>query len=335
MENKIKNLASTIILLAGLLTGSLFIDTAQLIRGAGFSRKNLGKTELFQVDGRTWVAYNEPIVDVQVVNDDTCAECKPDEILVWLRSVMPTISPRKVAYNSSEGKNLINSLGIKSLPAFVLSDGVVKTDLYAQAQMIFEEKNKKYLLKTQELGMVPGKYLENPALSDGDVYFGKNDSEVKVFVFADFQCPYSKIFWTVLRSAMKEFGDRVQFVYKNVPLTVSEQSTQSALAADCANEQNKFWEYGDRLFAKQDEWSNAKDDYLFKEYAKGLSMNLGQFNTCLQDKKYQAQVDSIIKEANDFGVSGTPAIFVNNQFKNGVIDINMLRELIETELQNR
>jgi protein-disulfide isomerase len=334
MDNKIKNLVSLIILLIGLLAGSLFVDFAQLVRGTGFSRKNLGKTELFQVDGKTWVAYDEPIVDIQVVNDDTCSECSPDEVLAWLRSVMPTVSPKKVSYDSIEGKVLIDKFEIKSLPTFIVSESVNKTDLFSQAQTIFKESNKKYVLKTQELGIVPGKYLEGPGLSDGDVYFGKNDSAVRVSIFADFQCPYSKIFWTVLRSAMKEYGDRVGFVYKNVPLAANESSNRAALAADCAFEQNKFWEYGDKLFANQEKWSDSKDDTFFKLYAAGLGMNIGQFNKCLQEKKYQTQVDDIVEEANNFGISGTPTIFVNSQFKNGVIDINALKDLIENELRN-
>lgn len=332
MDSRTKNLVSGIILLAGLLIGSIFVDVAQLIRGAGFSRKNLGKVDIFQIDGKTWVAYNDPIIDVQVVNDDTCSECKPDETLVWLRSVMPTISPKKVNYDSAEGKALIDNFSIKSLPAFIMSEGVNKTDLYKQADGIFEEKNRKYLLKTQELGMVPGKYLEEPALVDGDIYFGKEESTVRVFIFADFECPYCKIFWTVLRPIMKEYGDRVQFVYKNLPLSIHDQANEASLAAYCASEQGKFWEYGDRLFSKQDDWAEAQDNRFLKEYASGFGMNIGQFNACLQNKKYQPQIDNLAIQASDLGISGTPAIFVNEQFKNGVIDINALRDLIETEL---
>lgn len=332
MDNKTKNIISLSILLAGLLLGSLFVDVIQLVREAGFSRKNLGKTDIFQVDGKTWVSYDEPIVDVQVVNDDTCADCKPDETLVWLKSVMPTISPKKINYDSTEGKALIDEFSIKSLPAFIMSEGVKQTDLYTEASGIFEEKNRSYLLKTQELGMVPGKFLEEPALNDGDIYLGKEESAVRVFIFADFQCPYCKVFWTVLRSVMKEYGDRVQFVFKNLPLSIHDQANEASLAAYCADEQGKFWEYGDRLFAKQDDWANSQDDALLKSYATGLGMNIGQFNTCLADKKYQTKIDSIATQASDFGISGTPAIFVNNQFKNGVIDVNNLRDLIETQL---
>jgi protein-disulfide isomerase len=111
-----------------------------------------------------------------------------------------------------------------------------------------------------------------------------------------------------------------------------DQANEAALAAHCASEQGKFWEYGDRLFAKQDEWANSQSESFFKAYAKGLGMNIGQFNICLGDKKYQPQIDGISKEASDFGISGTPAIFVDNQFKNGVVDANTLRDMIETEL---
>ena len=131
-DKKIKNLISLAILLGGLLIGSIFVDVVQLVRGGGFSQRVLNKTDVFALDGKTWVAYEEPIVKVQVLNDEQCEECKVDDALLGLRRIVPTIMTEKVDINSEAGKKLAEKTGVKTLPAFIFSKDVEKTDLFAQ-----------------------------------------------------------------------------------------------------------------------------------------------------------------------------------------------------------
>lgn len=330
---KTKNLISIAILLAGLLIGSLFIDVAQLIKGSGYSAKNLNKSEIFESSGKTWVAYSDPAVPVTIVNDDNCEKCDVSEAVVWLKRVLPTISTQKVAYDSTEGKKLIDKYSIKVLPTFIFDPAVEKTDFYSQAAVIFDQKNGQDILKNQELGLPAGKYLELPAISDTDATFGKADSNVKVVVFSDFQCPYCKILYQTLRNTMNQYKDRVAFVYKHLPLDIHAQANSSALASECAQEQGKFWEYADKLYQNQTSWSNTKDTVAFKNYARMIpGMNANQFNQCLDDKKYQDRVDTDKKEAGDFGISGTPAIFINDQFENGAMTADQLKKAIDDKL---
>jgi len=331
-DKKIKNLISIAILLGGLFVGSLFVDVAQIVKGGGFSSKNLSKSDIFEANGKTWVAYNEPAVGVKVLTDDACTKCDPSEALVWLRRVLPTISAEKVAFDSQAGKDLIKNFGITTLPAFVFDSNVAKTDFFSQAQVLFDSKDSSYVLKTQELGLTPGKYLNVPDVKDTDASFGKAESNTKVVVFSDFQCPFCKTFWNSLRDTMKTYGDKVLFVYKHLPLGIHPQANNAALASSCAQEQGKFWEYGDKLYATQDAWGKTTDTQLFKDYAKGLKLNTDQFNQCLDSKQYQSQIDDDKNQANDLGISGTPATFINAQFKNGVVSGDDLKTAIDQEL---
>ena len=332
-DKKMKNLISVAILLAGLFLGSLFVDVAQVIKGSGYSQKNLDKSQIFEASGKTWVAYSEPAVPVTIINDDSCEKCDVSEALVWLKRVLPTISTEKVNFDSAAGKDLIDKYSIKTLPAFVFDGSLDKTDFYSQAAVIFDKKDTQYVLKTQELGIPTGKYLELPATSEGDATFGNADSTVKVVVFSDFQCPYCKLFHQGLRDTMKQYGDKVLFDFKNLPLDIHPQANNAALAAACAQEQNKFWEYGDKLFQSQTAWSPAKDPSpTFKQYAVQLGLNATQFNQCLDSKKYQDEIDADKKEATDFGIAGTPAVFVNDTFETGAISADQLKSDIEAQL---
>ncbi len=331
-NKKMKNLISALILVGGLFLGSIFVDVAQMIKGEGFSSKNLGKGDVFEADGKTWVAFSEPAVSVKVIGDENCESCDPGEVLVWLRRVAPTISAQKIPYDSEEGQALIQKYSLKFVPAFIFSDAIEKTEFYSQAQVLFDKRDENLILNTQQLGVSPGKFLESPSIEEGDAISGANDAKVKVVVYSDFQCPYSKIFQKSLRDNMKNYSDKAQFVFKQLPLDFHKQAMNAALASECALEQNKFWEYGDKLFDKQNEWGVLEGTAKFKEYARLLGLNQAQFNSCLDDKKYQNKIDDSIAEAMNFGISGTPAFFVNDQFKNSSISGEQLKEMMETEL---
>lgn len=331
-DKKIKNMLSIIILLAGLFVGSLFVDIAQLIQGTGYSNKNLNKSDIFEADGKTWVAYQEPAVEVTVINDDTCQNCDVSDALVWLRRVLPTVSTDKVAFDSVQGKDLLNKYGIKTLPAFVFDSNITKSDFYSQAKVLFDQKDSSYVLNTQELGLPVGKYLEIPKVDAGDAIFGNQDANVKVIVFSDFQCPYCKVLFQSIRGIMDQYKDKVVFDYKELPLDIHPQANNAALAAQCAKDQGKFWQYADKLYASQNDWSSTKDTTKFKQYAATLGLKTADFNKCLDDKKNQGLIDASKQEATDFGISGTPAIFINDQFSSGAISADELKKSIDDQL---
>lgn len=331
-NKKMKNMVSVMILLFGLLIGSLFVDVSQLVRGSGYSQKNLNKSDIFEADGKTWVAYSEPAVSMSVISDDSCEKCDSSEVLVWLRRVMPTISVAKVNFDSMEGKKIIDQFDIKTLPAFVFDTSVEKTELYSQANSLFVAKDGMDVMNTQLLGVPVGKYLALPETNASDPTFGKNDSAVKVVIFSDFQCPYCKTFFPALRGVMAKYQDKVAFTFKELPLDSHPQATDAALAATCATDQGKFWEYADKLYASSSEWSNAKDVTFFKNYAAALGLKTDQFNKCLDDKAHQDNIDASKKEAESFAISGTPTIFVNDQIETGTITADQLGKDIDAQL---
>jgi len=135
-----------------------------------------------------------------------------------------------------------------------------------------------------------------------------------------------------MQDAIKNYGDRVAFDYKFLPLEIHSQANSAALAAACALEQGKFWEYADKLYTDQTVWGATKNTVKFKEYARGLRLDATKFNQCLDGNKYQDKIDSTRKEADSFGISGTPGVFVNDQFQEGAVSYEQLKESIEGEL---
>lgn len=332
-SKKMQNLISAVILLSGLFVGSLFVDIAQLVNGSGFSEGIIKKVNVLEAGGKTWVAYTDPAVHMDVITDTTCEKCAPDQALVWLRRVMPTLIAREIDYNTEEGKMMVEKSGVTSLPAFIFSDEVTKTDMFAQAETIFtKQDDEHYVLGTDKLGMPAGKLLALPEIKDGDIQAGPKDAKVKIVEYSDFQCPYCQLLHPAIKQVLNDYKDKVQFSYKQFPLSFHPQANNGALASECANEQGKFFVYADNLFVKQSEWTKTAGTQKLKDYAVRFGLKTDQFNKCLDDAKYQDKIDADTEEGKKFGVSGTPGTFVNDQFIGGAVSVEELKKVIDAEL---
>lgn len=338
-KKTVKNLISAIIILSGIAAGSFFVDIVQFISGSGYSERALGETGVFVANDRTWVAFDDPAIEVQVLTlgEDELAECEncdPTEVLDWLKKFMPTLVAKRVEVSSAEGEVLIDQYNLKTLPAFVFSGEVEESEFYeGEASVLFEETEGKYVLNSTGLGIPVGKYLETPEISDTDAKQGNENAKVKVIVYSDFQCPYCRQFHDQIVSTINnEFKDDVLLVYKDIPLEFHPRAEISAVAARCAQDQEKFWEMSEVLYEKQEEWGNEIGTDEFKRYARTLGLDAQQFNECIDDKKHLDEIQQSMEEAQAFGISGVPATFVNDQFVSGVVDLQELRSMIEEEL---
>ena len=334
-DKKIKNLVSLIIVLGGLFLGSLFVDMVQLLQGGGFSQRAIMNADVLSAGGKTWVAFADPIVKVQVISDDTCEKCAPDEMLLGLRRVIPTILTEKVDINSEQGKYLAATFNLKTIPAFIFSKEIEKTEIFTQAEGLFDNQGDLYALKTADLGMPAGKYIKAPSISDADIKLGSDDAPVKIIEFSDFQCPYCKqMHQDIISQISKDYGDRVQIVFKDLPLDTHPQANAAALAGACASEQGKFLEYASKLFAAQSAWGQIKDSSgLFKSYALEIKLNPTQFAKCLSDKKYQSLIDQTKQDAQDFGIQGTPVLFVGSDEFFADAKYDDVKKVIDAQLE--
>ena len=345
-DNKIKNLWSAVIIIAGLLVGSLFVDFSQLLTRSGYSARALKDADIFQLDGKTWVAYTEaPItVEVLVPNDEDlkdCPDCDPTEVIAWLKQNFPTLVAKRVVSDSEEGKAMIEKYNLKTIPAFVFGDNLANTDFYQnpQVQAIFDEKDGKFVMNSVALGVPVGKYLEMPKIEEDDAILGNPDAPTKMIVFSDFQCPYSKIFFDSYMSMADDYKDDVAFVYKDLPLSFHPQAENAALAGRCAQDQGKFWEMAEALYADQGSkentsaWDNQEGIEVFSKYAGRIGLNVSEFNSCMKEGKFLDKIKSEEEVAGEFGLTGTPSGFIGDEFVGGALEADQLKQILDEQIE--
>ena len=162
---------------------------------------------------------------------------------------------------------------------------------------------------------------------DDDPVKGNPNAPVTVVEYSDFQCPFcSRFFQQTLPLIEENYIDtgKIKFVYKDLPLDSLHPNARAAhIAAECADEQGKFWEYHDVLFEKQPQWSNLASSELqntFTEFATEMGLQAASFESCMQSPNIADEVNKDTLEAASFGATGTPTFFIGNE-KDGFIKL--------------
>lgn len=172
---------------------------------------------------------------------------------------------------------------------------------------------------------------------------GNPNARVTLVVYADFQCPYSRQFaQQVLPRLLNDYivPGKISFTYKYFPVLDDDRVGEShwaAQAAECANEQNRFWEYHDKLYAEQREAnSGAFVRAHLKAYAAELKLNLDAFDRCLDTDRYAPLVREHLIEALQIKLPGTPTFLLNGRKMNTpTLNYAEFWKPLEAELKQR
>ncbi len=163
-------------------------------------------------------------------------------------------------------------------------------------------------------------------LDDAPLTMGNKNAPIRIVEFSDFQCPYCGKAFPIVREMLGKYSDKVLFVYRDFPLYgVNEFSFAASMAARCAADQKKFWEYHDKLFLNQDKISSANID----AFALQLGLTLPKFKICMDTEKYRQAVQNDIVLGTSMNVAGTPTFFINGIRLQGVVPKEVWEQIIE------
>lgn len=125
---------------------------------------------------------------------------------------------------------------------------------------------------------------------------------------------------------------QVRFGYWNFAF-LGEESTWAAEAAECAADQNKFWEFHDKLFSSQNgENQGAFTKANLKQFAAEIGLDSGQFNECLDSGKHAELIQNDTMIAQQIGVQSTPSFLVEGTPLIGAVPFEQFQKLINQKL---
>ncbi len=164
---------------------------------------------------------------------------------------------------------------------------------------------------------------------------GKDNAPVTIIEFSDFQCPFCKRFNDQTMGQLKtNYIDtgKARIVFRHYPLPFHQNAPKAHEASMCADDQDKFWEFHDILFAKGagDGTGLAVAD--LKQYAADLKLDTTKFNSCLDSGKYTKYVADDMAAGSAAGVSGTPSFVINGQLVVGAQPYSVFAAAIDAAL---
>lgn len=154
------------------------------------------------------------------------------------------------------------------------------------------------------LTLVPAKIRGNP------------NAPVSIVEFTDYQCPYCKKIQPTLHKLLETFPDDLRIIYKHYPLDfIHSHSRRVSEAAECAADQNQFWNFTDVIYDSTLEWGAVEDPKLLEplldKYALKVGLNMDAFHTCLDSGVKKDLVEKDRQEGKKLFVSGTPTLLIN------------------------
>jgi protein-disulfide isomerase len=156
---------------------------------------------------------------------------------------------------------------------------------------------------------------------------GASNALVTIAEYADYECPYCQQAEPTLLKLLADYDGRVAFSYNDVPLPMHTHAQKASEAAHCADDQGKFWEYHDLLYA-----SRQLEIPQLKAAARELKLNGEVFDQCLDSGQKAESVKSQLSEGQALGLEGTPSFFINGRFVSGNVSYGDWRRIIDEEI---
>ncbi|MBI2552057.1 DsbA family protein [Candidatus Uhrbacteria bacterium] len=158
-----------------------------------------------------------------------------------------------------------------------------------------------------------------------DPAFGNPAAPLQIVEFADFECPYSRDESAIVRELQARFPEKIYFIYRDFPLEdIHPHAFRASEAANCAQDQGKFWAMHDKLYQNAQRLS----DLDLKTYALEIGLNIVKFNACFDSRKYKEEIEGDRADGIAAGVVGTPTFFINGQKVEGAIPMPVWEQII-------
>jgi protein-disulfide isomerase len=159
---------------------------------------------------------------------------------------------------------------------------------------------------------------------------GNASAPITIVEFSDFQCPFCRRSQASVGAIKTKYPTQIRWVFKDFPLSFHQRAMPAAMAARCAGDQGKYWEYHDKLFN-----GSGLEDADLKRYAKEVGLDESKFDNCVAAQRFREGINADMKLGQSVGVSGTPAFFINGRMLSGAQPPEAFQEIIDEELSRK
>lgn len=194
---------------------------------------------------------------------------------------------------------------------------------HVKAGEVFNDELEVWISQEQ---FVENQKLVADLITSDDPWLGSDKPAINIVVYESFGCPFCKGNQPDIRQMLAKFGSLVRFTVKDFPTEALHPGVFEAhLAADCADQQGRYWEYHDELFNNQ-EAGFARNN--LQAIAKKLGLNSKEFDQCLINENFSQEIRQDYASGVNLGVVGTPTYIINGIVIPGAISMDMWEQII-------
>ena len=161
---------------------------------------------------------------------------------------------------------------------------------------------------------------------------GPRNAQITIVEYSDFQCPFCKRGYETVEELLKKYGDKVNFVFKHLPLPFHPLAMPAAkrFEAIALQDHAKAFKFHDLVFQSQE---SMKDEKWLDEQAKKAGANLARMKKDLDSPKVKGRIEADMAEARKFGIEGTPGFVVGGVVVRGAYPTAHFEEIIDRKLK--
>jgi protein-disulfide isomerase len=187
----------------------------------------------------------------------------------------------------------------------------------------------------------PSVVMLPPDLAPGEVsgyVRGSPNAPIEIVEFADFECPACGHFAVVHEPDVMNrivASGQARFRFMDFPLEMHPHALSAHVAAGCADEQGKFWEMHDRLFAGQNDWrtqNTSNPKRILEGYASELGLDVGAWESCYDEMRPLPNIIANRDEAMRLGASGTPTFRIGNRLIKNNLSYDEIRAYVDSAI---
>ncbi|MBM9501789.1 DsbA family protein [Leptospira sp. 201903071] len=239
----------------------------------------------------------------------------------------PTLAEMRAIYDQYKNSPALKGKSFDAVKAEIQNHLLSQKKEEARNSVFGELRNQyKISVKVKEL----------PPMRDDSILTGNNPSlgpekaKVTIIEFSDFECPYCKRSQDVNSQLRAKYKDQIRWVFRDYPLSFHPNAMFAHIAANCSAPQGKYWEFFNVLF--ENSGNLPKDRVL--DLARSSGMDMKAFSQCVNDAAVRKEVEADMAEGEKYGVSGTPAFFINGIMVEGAQPLEAFTKVIDQELKN-
>lgn len=175
-----------------------------------------------------------------------------------------------------------------------------------------------------------------PDVLSSDPRIGPEDARVTIVVFGDFECPFCDEAHTIALEIQRMYVKDVRVIWKDFPLPTHARARTLALAARCAQDQGKFWEFANEAFKVTREQCSLGANRACEDatvVATAIGINNTRFTKCVTARQKESLVEASLNQGVKANINGVPYLFVNERPIAGLPTKGQLEVMVKAELQ--